>query len=66
VEEAKTLPAKVPAMAKDMGMSPTQIPKMLGAVKSNVGTTIAVPGEIKGLIDEGVATVNLVKAAFGS
>jgi hypothetical protein len=66
VEEAKAIPAKVPQMAKDIGASPTQLPKMLGAVKSNVATTIAVPGEVKGLIDEGVATVNLLKAAFGT
>ncbi len=65
VEEAKSIPAKVPSMAADMGASPLQIPKMLGAVKDNVGTTLAVPGEIKGLIEEGVNTLNLVKTAFG-
>jgi len=66
VEEAKAIPAKAPQMAADAGASPLEIPKMLGAVKTNVGITVAVPEEIKGLIDEGISTVNLVKSALSA
>jgi hypothetical protein len=64
VEQAKAFPAQLPNMAKEAGASPTQIPKMLGAVKTNVTLTTKLPGEIKGLIDEGISTVNLVKSSF--
>lgn len=64
VAEAQAIPAKAPTMLKDAGTSPTQIPKMLGAIKTDVQLTVGLPGELKALMDEGVSTINLVKSSF--
>lgn len=66
VAEAQGIPGKAPTMLKDAGTSPTQIPKMLGAIKTDVQLTIGLPGELKALMDEGVSTVNLVKSSFSN
>jgi hypothetical protein len=64
VTEAKTLPSKVPTMAKDAGLKATQIPKTLKAVGANVKLVGAIPGEAKTTLGDVKSTFDLVKSTF--
>ena len=65
VAEAKALPAKVPTMAKDAGMSLGEIGQATKAVKTNVGLTVKFPDELTDTIDSAKELVDLVKSFAG-
>lgn len=65
VAEAKALPAKVPTMAKDAGMSLGEIGQATKAVKTNVGLTVKFPDELTDTIDSAKELVELVKSFAG-
>lgn len=61
VQEAKALPGQVPSMAKSAGLKPTQVPKVLKGVKSNIGALGSIPGEIKALVDDITSMFKLIQ-----
>lgn len=64
VEEAKDLPRRLPVMAKDSGIKPTQLPKVLKIAGANVKLLGGVPGEAQNTLDFAASTIDLVKTTF--
>ena len=64
VSEAKALPAKVPTMAKDAGLSLGEIGQATKAVKTNVKLTAQFPGELTDTIDAAKDLVSTVSGGF--
>ena len=64
VAEAKALPAKVPTMAKDAGLSLGEIGQATKAVKTNVKLTAQFPGELNDTIGAAKDLVSTVSGGF--
>ena len=64
INEAKALPGKVPAMAKDAGLSLGEMTKVLKAVKNNVGLTLSIPVEAAGVGKQAASTFAAIGSSF--
>ena len=65
IGEAKSLPAKLPTIAKNAGMGVKDVPKLAKAVKHNVKLTASVPAECGAVAKQAATTFKSIGGAFG-